>query len=217
MTPRTSPQPLQAADFTSAFPSSHKVFVEGRRVRVPMREITLSGGEPPLRVYDTSGPQGFDVRDGLPLLRREWIVGRGDVTSGPRMLRLTSREPARGIAERSGSALRGTGAVTQLHYARRGTITTEMEFIAIREGFDPEFVRAEVARGRAIIPANINHPELEPQLRGQDQRQHRQLRRHVVHRGRSRETAVVHALGRRHGHGSLNGPRDSRDPRVDPA
>jgi phosphomethylpyrimidine synthase len=168
MTPRTSPQPLQAADFTSAFPSSHKVFVEGRRVRVPMREITLSGGEPPLRVYDTSGPQGFDVRDGLPLLRREWIVGRGDVTSGPRMLRLTSREPARGIAERSGSALRGTGAVTQLHYARRGTITTEMEFIAIREGFDPEFVRAEVARGRAIIPANINHPELEPMIIGRN-------------------------------------------------
>jgi phosphomethylpyrimidine synthase len=165
---RTSPQPLQAADFTSAFPSSHKVFVEGRRVRVPMREITLSGGEPPLRVYDTSGPQGFDVRDGLPLLRREWIVGRGDVTSGPRMLRLTSREPARGIAERSGSALRGTGAVTQLHYARHGTITTEMEFIAIREGFDPEFVRAEVARGRAIIPANINHPELEPMIIGRN-------------------------------------------------
>jgi phosphomethylpyrimidine synthase len=168
MTPRTSPQPLQAADFTSAFPSSHKVFVEGRGVRVPMREITLSGGEPPLRVYDTSGPQGFDVRDGLPLLRREWIVGRGDVTSGPRVLRLTSREPARGIAERSGSALRGTGAVTQLHYARRGTITTEMEFIAIREGFDPEFVRAEVARGRAIIPANINHPELEPMIIGRN-------------------------------------------------
>jgi phosphomethylpyrimidine synthase len=168
MAPRTSLPPLQAADFQSAFPNSRKVFVDARGVQVPMREITLSGGEPPLRVYDTSGPQGFDVRNGLPLLRREWILGRGDVASAPRTLPFVSREPAPGITERSGSALRGTGAVTQLHYARHGTITPEMEFIAIREGFDPEFVRAEVARGRAIIPANINHPELEPMIIGRN-------------------------------------------------
>jgi len=168
MTPRTSLPPLRTADYAAAFPSSRKVFVDGRGVRVPMREITLSGGEAPLRVYDTSGPQGLDVRDGLPLLRRDWILERGDITSGPRMLPFTSREAARGIAERSSSALRGTGAVTQLHYARRGTITPEMEFIAIREGFDPEFVRSEVARGRAIIPANVNHPELEPMIIGRN-------------------------------------------------
>src|SRR5262249_23136963 len=128
----------------------------------------LSGGEAPLCVYDTSGPQGFDVRDGLPLLRRNWILERGDITSGPRTLPFTSREAAPGIAERSSSALRGTGAATQLHYARRGTIPPEMEFIAIREGFDPEFVRSEVARGRAIIPANVNHPELEPMIIGRN-------------------------------------------------
>src|SRR4029434_1094229 len=64
------------------------------------------------------------------------------------------------------TALRGTGAVTQLHYARQGIVTPEMEFIAVREGFDADFVRAEVARGRAIIPANINHPELEPMIIG---------------------------------------------------
>src|SRR5262245_61430906 len=168
MTPRTSLPPLRAADYAAAFPSSRKVFVDGRGVRVPMREITLSGGEAPLRVYDTSGPQGFDVRDGLPLLRRDWILERGEVTSGPRTLPFTSREAPRGIADRSASALRGTGAVTQLHYARRGTITPEMEFIAIREGFDPDFVRSEVARGRAIIPANVNHPELEPMIIGRN-------------------------------------------------
>jgi hypothetical protein len=75
MAPQKSLPPLQASDFTSAFPKSRKVYVEGRGVRVPMREITLSGGEPPLRVYDTSGPQGFDVREGLPTLRRDWIGG----------------------------------------------------------------------------------------------------------------------------------------------
>jgi phosphomethylpyrimidine synthase len=166
MAPQRSLPPLQASDFTSAFPNSRKVYVEGRGVRVPMREITLSGGEPPLRAYDTSGPHGVDVREGLPLLRRDWILSRGDVVEGPRI-----HAPAAGnsnwpIASRSQSALKGTSMVTQLHYARRGEVTPEMEFIAIREGLDPEFVRAEVARGRAIIPANINHPELEPMIIG---------------------------------------------------
>jgi phosphomethylpyrimidine synthase len=166
MAPQRSRPPLQASDFTSAFPNSRKVYVEGRGVRVPMREITLSGGEPPLRAYDTSGPHVVDVREGLPPLRRDWILSRGDVVEGPRI-----HAPAAGnsnwpIASRSQSALKGTSAVTQLHYARRGEVTPEMEFIAIREGLDPEFVRAEVARGRAIIPANINHPELEPMIIG---------------------------------------------------
>jgi phosphomethylpyrimidine synthase len=140
---------LQASDFTDAFPNSRKVHVDASGLRVPMREISLSGGEPPLRVYDTSGPQGHPVRDGLPPLRRDWIANRGgiDGSRGPR---------------------RGTGAVTQLHYARLGIVTREMEFVAVREGFDPEFVRSEVARGRAIIPANINHPELEPMIIGRN-------------------------------------------------
>ena len=155
----------RVSDFGSAFPNSCKIHVPGdgtHGVQVPMREITLSGGEPPLRVYDTSGPQGCDVRHGLPALRRDWILARGGVEEGGRSYR-----PGPSSTEKIPSSLwrpvlRGTGAVTQLHYARRGVVTPEMEFIATREGFDPEFVRSEVARGRAIIPANINHPELEP-------------------------------------------------------
>ncbi len=120
------------ASFASSFPNSTKVYVEGTRgIRVPMREIALSGGEPPLRVYDTSGPGTPDPRAGLPPLRAKW---------------------------------RNDG--TQLQYARNGEITPEMEFAAIREGMEPELVRSEVARGRAIIPANINHPELEPMVIG---------------------------------------------------
>jgi phosphomethylpyrimidine synthase len=160
---------LQPSDFTSAFPNSRKVHVEAGDLRVPMREIALGGGEPPLRVYDTSGPQGHDIRDGLPRLRQPWIESRGDVAREDRSLTIVpARTPAMSaaLAARTSSALRGTGPVTQLHYARRGVITPEMEFIAIREGFDAEFVRAEVARGRAIIPANINHPELEPMIIG---------------------------------------------------
>ncbi len=153
-------------DFASAFPSSQKVYVAGERaghaIAVPMREIALSGGEPPLRVYDTSGPQGHDVRDGLPPLRAPWIAARGGVTPVPGQGPDGTRIPATLRRQR----LRGTGAVTQLHYARAGIITPEMEFVAIRERMDPEVVRSEVARGRAIIPANINHPELEPMIIG---------------------------------------------------
>src|SRR5262245_14792594 len=137
-------------DFASAFPNSRKVF-EDRIVpviangdpitlRIPMREVGLSGGEPSLRLYDTSGPQGHDVRDGLPKLREPWIAAR-----------------------------RASGHVgTQLYYARRGEITPEMEFVAAREGLPAEFVRSEVARGRAIIPSNINHLELEPMIIGRN-------------------------------------------------
>src|SRR4029078_203454 len=134
MTTRTPLPPLQTSDFTSAFPNSRKVYVEERGGRVPRRESALSTGES-LRVYDCSGPQGHDVRIGLPRLRDAWIASR-----------------------------RGGDGVTQLHFARGGVVTEEMEFVAIREGLDPEFVRAEVARGRAIIPANVNHPELAPMI-----------------------------------------------------
>src|SRR5882762_7118074 len=152
--------PTSTIDFAAAFPSSRKVYVEDQRLRVPMREIALSGGEPPFRVYDTSGPQGHDVREGLPPLRREWILGRGDVMSVPRTYIPDSKRRAELPKTLFRSVLRANGhdCVTQLHYARRNVITPEMEFIAAREGFDAEFVRSEVARGRAIIPANINHP-----------------------------------------------------------
>ncbi|HXW07303.1 MAG TPA: phosphomethylpyrimidine synthase ThiC, partial [Vicinamibacterales bacterium] len=166
---RTSLPPLAPSDFETAFPNSRKVHVESGGVRVPMREITLSGGEPPFRVYDTSGPQGTDVREGLPLHRLPWIRARGDVVEAARRITVPAGSGAAlspTLAARASQALRGTGAVTQLHYARRGEITTEMEFVAVREGFDPAFVRDEVARGRAIIPANINHPELEPMIIG---------------------------------------------------
>jgi phosphomethylpyrimidine synthase len=156
--------PVQpVTSFDEAFPSSRKVYVEGRHaIRVPMREIVLSGGEPPLRVYDTSGPQGVDVREGLPPLRRPWIVERdvAEVRDRDQTLGL----PMPGALRRT--VLRGNGPVTQMHYARRGEITPEMEFVALREGMDAELVRSEVARGRAIIPANINHPELEPMIIG---------------------------------------------------
>src|ERR1041385_5177535 len=158
--------------YRGVFPNSRKVYLEGPRgIRVPMREIALSGGEPPLRVYDTSGPEGFDVREGLPGVRAEWIRGReveeterrkdgkteGGLPPPPPLSVLPSFRP---------SVLRGRGPITQLAYARRGEITPEMEFVALREGLPPEFVRSEVARHRAIIPANINHPELEPMAIG---------------------------------------------------
>ena len=136
----------QPQDYGTAFPNSRKIYVEGSDgIRVPMREISLSGDEPPLRVPDTSGPAGCDPRKGLPAVRDRWIRAR-DVT-------------------RSGQT-KGKSCVTQMHFARKGEITPEMEFVALREGMEPVFVRDEVARGRAIIPANINHPELEPTIIG---------------------------------------------------
>jgi phosphomethylpyrimidine synthase len=142
-------RPSAPPPYRGVFPNSRKVYLEGPRgIRVPLREIVLSGGEPPLRVYDTSGPEGHDVRKGLPCLRSSWIrerdVGGSAVTAPP------PRPSAR----------------TQLHYARRGELTPEMDFVALRENLPAEFVRSEVARGRAIIPANINHPELEPMIIG---------------------------------------------------
>ncbi|MDR0843228.1 MAG: phosphomethylpyrimidine synthase ThiC, partial [Acidobacteriota bacterium] len=157
-------------------PGSRKVYVEGAGgLRVPMREIALATTDgatepnPPVRVYDPSGPYTdaaakIDLRAGLPELRRDWIAARGeyDIASPAYTAALAARFPV----ERK--ALRGRGAVTQLHYARQGTVTPEMEFVALREGLALEFVREEVARGRAVIPANINHPEVEPAAIGRN-------------------------------------------------
>ncbi|HXO22175.1 MAG TPA: phosphomethylpyrimidine synthase ThiC [Thermoanaerobaculia bacterium] len=219
------------------FPASEKVYVAGTLpgVRVPMREIRLSptrtaagpmekmesAENAPVLVYDTSGPYtdpevGIDLRKGLPSLRGEWIRGRGDVVELPEV---TSEYGRRRLADRQLDSLRFAhlrrplcarpGAnVTQMHYARRGIVTPEMEFVAIRENqlrdgarverlrvvsghgpgqgggtvqhpgqswgaaipprITPEFVREELARGRAILPANINHPESEPMIIGRN-------------------------------------------------
>ncbi len=158
---------------------SRKVYVSApNAIRVPFREITLHAtrgarGEteinPPLRVYDTSGPYTdpeveIDLHQGLPELRRPWILARCEYeVSEP----LRKNAPPLALT-RSRRVLRGRGNVTQMHYARKGVITPEMEFVAIREKVEPEFVRSEVARGRAIIPANINHPESEPMVIGRN-------------------------------------------------
>ncbi|HEU4569604.1 MAG TPA: phosphomethylpyrimidine synthase ThiC [Gemmatimonadales bacterium] len=161
--PATPTKVPAVSSFAEAFPNSTKVYVPGPRgIQVPFREIRLSGGEPPLRVYDTSGPQGIDVRQGLPPLRAAWIQGRdvaetGGMSGGKEELMPPTLRR---------KVLRGRSCVTQMHYARKGELTPEMEYIALREGMKPEFVMKEVARGRAIIPANINHPELEPMIIG---------------------------------------------------
>lgn len=201
------------------FSGSRKVYVQGSRpdIRVPMREITLSdtltekGREvnPPVQVYDTSGTYSdpaaeVDLRKGLPAIRETWIDERNDtellpsVSSKFGQLRQADVQTAHLRFEhmrRPRRALEGAN-VTQLHYARKGIITPEMEYIAIRENMSyaqlrdqaelglqhegqsfgaaipkeitPEFVRDEVARGRAIIPANINHPEIEPMIIGRN-------------------------------------------------
>ncbi|HWN45398.1 MAG TPA: phosphomethylpyrimidine synthase ThiC, partial [Thermoanaerobaculia bacterium] len=170
---------------TEPFPNSTKVYVEGERpgVRVPMREIRLSPTRtvenPPVTVYDTSGPYtdpraAIDVYKGLAPLRREWILGRGDVEELPAVSSEYGRRraadpvltPIRFPNVRRPLRAKPGGNVTQMHYARKGIVTPEMEFIAIRERMTPEFVRDEVARGRAIIPSNVNHPESEPMIIG---------------------------------------------------
>ena len=206
-------------------PRSRKIHVTGSRpdLRVPMREISQSdtpasfGAEtnPPLFVYDTSGPytdpqSRIDIRHGLPPLRATWIAERDDTEalSGPTSAFGQARRADPALAQlrfqltRSPRRARAGANVSQMHYARRGIVTPEMEFVAIREnclreryldslrpeqraligrqhagqGFGaaipplitPEFVRDEVARGRAIIPANINHPESEPMAIGRN-------------------------------------------------
>ena len=227
-------------------PASRKVYVEAEGIRVPFREISLSPsremdgtlvGNSPVRVYDTSGPwtdpeQKHDIRDGLSALRREWIIGRGDVeeyegrevqpqdngyVSSPHVSKGSSELVEFPGLKRKPLRAKAGHAVTQMYYARRGIITPEMEYVAIRENLGrkfgvpalagifgenggppkggtqsddrsslyhqhkgesfgaaipefvtPEFVRDEVSRGRAIIPANINHPESEPMIIGRN-------------------------------------------------
>ena len=160
----------QSTNGGASFPASRKVYVEGSdEVRVPMREISLSGGEPPLRVYDTSGPEGEDVHKGLPRLRDAWIRARGEYDeTEPSYVPVPGHSDPDIPMPPSRKVLRGLGNVTQMHYAKKGDITPEMEFIAIRENLEPEYVRDEVARGRAIIPANVNHPESEPMIIGRN-------------------------------------------------
>lgn len=172
----------------SHFPNSKKVYVEGTRpdILVPMREIELSPTNgvknQPVRVYDTSGPftdseVAVDIRAGLKPLRSRWVTERGDIeeyegrtvqaedNGFSKEDKKANSEVFPGLKRKPLRAKKGEN-VTQLHYARKGIITPEMEFIAIREHVSPEFVRDEVARGRAIIPANINHPESEPMIIG---------------------------------------------------
>jgi len=166
---------------TEPFPSSRKIYVEG----VPMREIRLSPTRnvenPPVTVYDTSGPYTdpqveIDLRQGLAPLRRDWILARGDVEELPAVSSEYGRRRAAdpGLAPirfpnvRRPLCAKPGANVTQMHYARKGIVTPEMEFIAIREGIAPDFVRDEVARGRAIIPSNVNHPESEPMIIGRN-------------------------------------------------
>ncbi len=225
-------KPVPPVLTTDPFSGSRKIHVEGTRpgVRVPMREILLSPTHtasgltvenPPVTVYDTSGPYTdpdarIDLAEGLAPLRRDWILGRGDVEELPAVSseygRRRAADPALApIRFTASSAMRRPlcakpgGNVTQMHYARKGIVTPEMEFIAIRENqrrelareadgglggkawgggvaqhpghtwgaripkqITPEFVRDEVAIGRAIIPSNINHPESEPMIIGRN-------------------------------------------------
>jgi phosphomethylpyrimidine synthase len=161
---------------------TRKIYASGSHpsIRVPMREIALTDGTSHV-VYDTSGPYtdpaaATDVRRGLDPLRLQWILDRGDTeeldkpTSVYRRGREAMHEldAVRFTASRKPRRAKPGANVTQMHYARKGVVTPEMEFIAIREHCSPEFVRDEVARGRAIIPSNINHPESEPMIIGRN-------------------------------------------------
>jgi len=206
------------SEVTQPFPKSKKIYVTGSRhdIRVPMREIQLSDTvsekgrqcNPPVSVYDCSGVYNdpkvhIDVRQGIPDVRSAWIEERGDTEILPRVTSIYGQrrnhdsglDSLRFSHIRSPRRAKSGRNVTQMHYARQGIITPEMEYIAIRENqqiqhvkdaqllkqhrgnsfgasipsvITPEFVRDEVARGRAIIPANINHPEVEPMIIGRN-------------------------------------------------
>jgi phosphomethylpyrimidine synthase len=209
-------------EVTKPFPRSQKIYVEGSRedIRVPMREIaqddTMTSGSPesnpPIFVYDTSGPYTdpnakIDLMTGLPALREKWIEERSDteLLEGPTSKYGAERQNDPELANlrfehiRAPRRAKAGRNVTQMHYARKGIITPEMEYVAIRENnklqemkanpeyakllrqhkgdamganipdeITPEFVRSEIAAGRAIIPANINHPEQEPMIIGRN-------------------------------------------------
>ena len=218
--PKIDKIPTEKAISREPFPKSKKIYVEGKiydDVRVPMREIELSPtiehntgrkiSNPPVTVYDTSGPYTdpeavIDVRKGLDPVRQKWIEDREDTEELPFQTSVFSIERINNTdldhlrfqhLKKPRKAKAGKN-VTQLHYARKGIITPEMEYIAIRENqriqeyeaitkqhpgqsfgantpkglITPEFVRQEVAAGRAIIPSNINHPESEPMIIGRN-------------------------------------------------
>jgi phosphomethylpyrimidine synthase len=160
----TAPEFVPSITMKDCFPSSEKVYREAiyyppaghtygasattaedetpaTMLKVPFRRVHLTGGSGIFDIYDTSGPQGYDPRQGLPPLRKNWISRRANPKSK---------------------------CFTQMHYAKQGIITEEMVFCATREGLDPEYIRSEVARGRAIIPANKKHLELEPTIIGKN-------------------------------------------------
>ncbi len=159
-----------------------KVYVEGSdpSIRVPRRAIALTDGTVHT-LYDTSGPHGDaafsnDIRRGLAPLRESWILARADTLEldRPSSIYRRGRDAMRELdgqrfpaPRRPRRATPGTN-VTQMHYARRGEITREMEFVALREGVEPELVRSELACGRAILPSNVNHPESEPMIIGRN-------------------------------------------------
>jgi phosphomethylpyrimidine synthase len=170
-------------DYGTHYPNSRKVYSAGSRpdIRVPFREICLSDTckadgsieeNAPLTIYDTSGPMTdpdyeIDLEKGLPAIRSAWIAERNDVeehASGVDIL--SNPDKAYHGLQRKPLRAKDGKSVTQLTYARQGIITPEMEFVAIREQVAPEFVRDEVAAGRAVIPLNINHPEAEPMIIG---------------------------------------------------
>ena len=250
---------------TGPIAGSRKIYVAPEAapdLRVPVREVVLTeaAAEPPVPIYDPSGPYtdaqaAIDVEAGLARPRIEWVRERGGVeeyegrnvkpedngnVGDKHIARMfpTSHRPLRALPGKP---------VTQLEWARAGVITKEMIYIAARENLGrkreldraeaaladgesfgaavpafvtPEFVRSEVARGRAIIPSNINHAETRaddhrPQLPHQDQRQYRQLRRDLVGRGGGGEDGVGDPLGRRHGDGPLHRPQHPQHPRMD--
>ena len=209
-------------------------FVDGEKVITPNPEVY---------VYDTSGPFSdpaieVDLKKGLPRLREPWILKRGDVEQLPE---ITSEYGRMRRDDRSLDSLRFEHITlpyralqgkccTQMYYAKQGIITPEMEYVAIRENMNcaelgiethitPEFVRQEIAAGRALLPANINHPEAEPmiigRLPGEDKYQYRKLRHHLGHRRRGRESIVELQMGRRHADGPLHGREHTRNARMD--
>src|SRR3990170_4677855 len=223
-------------------PSSRKVYVGGSRpdIRVPMREISQSdtpagfGAEknPPVTVYDTSGPYTdpearIDVRKGLAALRSRWIEERGDteLLEGPSSEFGRRRFADAKLAElrfelkRAPRRAKAGGCVTQMHYARRGIVTPEMEFIAIRENQRAEALSGLLTRQHRgeRQPPGIRADGDRPQLPGEDQLQHRQLRGHFLDRRGSGQDDLGDSLGRRHGNGSLHRQAHQRDARVDRA
>ncbi len=175
-------------ELKSSLPGSKKVYVDGPRagMKVPMREIEQSETNgipnPPVRVYDTSGPYTdpaykVELEKGIPTPRHSWIMERRDVEAyeGREVkpeddgVKVASKHtPVFPQMDRQPLRAKQGANVTQMHYARNGIITSEMEYVAIREGVEPEFVRKEIAEGRAILPANINHPEAEPMIIGRN-------------------------------------------------